>query len=84
MEQTRVWFIEPKFMLSSTLKADLNFWFQNASLAKSEISTDIGSLIETPYRAEVALFYWTSRSDLSSTTKLDQNNISHFYKFGHT
>jgi hypothetical protein len=29
-------------------------------------------------------FRWTSKSDLSSTTKCDQNYISHTYKFGHT
>jgi hypothetical protein len=28
--------------------------------------------------------HWTSKLDLSSTTKCDQNYISHTYKFGHT
>jgi len=27
---------------------------------------------------------WISKSDLSGTTKCDQNHIAHTYKFGHT
>jgi len=34
--------------------------------------------------AEASLLNWTSKYDLSSTTKFDQNHIARTYKFGHT
>jgi len=46
--------------------------------------TCLGALYMQKFRSVLRRVCWTSKSDLSSTTKCDQNHITHTYNFGHT